>query len=83
MKCRYLLRLRNEKGRVIDKSGPKPFQFRLGAGEVIRAWDVAVAQMPKGSKWALLVPPELGYGRRGAPPDIPGNSTLYFEIEHC
>lgn len=37
--------------------------------------------MQKGGKRAMLVPPGMGYGRRGAPPDIPGNSTLYFEVE--
>jgi FKBP-type peptidyl-prolyl cis-trans isomerase len=55
--------------------------FRVGVGEVIKGWDVGVGSMKKGGKRAMLVPPALGYGRRGAPPDIPGNSTLYFEVE--
>ena len=55
--------------------------FRVGVGEVIRGWDVGVGSMQKGGKRAMLVPPEMGYGRRGSPPDIPGNSTLYFEVE--
>ncbi len=48
---------------------------------MIKGWDVGVGSMQKGGKRAMLVPPQLGYGRRGAPPDIPGNSTLYFEVE--
>lgn len=55
--------------------------FRVGVGEVIKGWDVGVGAMSKGCKRAMLVPPQMGYGRRGAPPDIPGNSTLYFEVE--
>ena len=47
----------------------------------IKGWDVGVGAMSKGCKRAMLVPPQMGYGRRGAPPDIPGNSTLYFEVE--
>jgi FKBP-type peptidyl-prolyl cis-trans isomerase len=53
----------------------------VGVGEVIKGWDVGVGAMSKGCKRAMLVPPQMGYGRRGAPPDIPGNSTLYFEVE--
>ena len=54
-----------------------------GVGEVIQGWDVGVGSMQKGGKRAMLVPPHLGYGRQGAPPDIPGQSTLYFEVELC
>ncbi|KAH7817357.1 putative FKBP-type peptidyl-prolyl cis-trans isomerase [Monocercomonoides exilis] len=59
----------------------KPFQFTLGAGEVIAGWEQGVALMSKGEISTIVIPPELGYGKRGAPPVIPPNSTLSFEIE--
>merc|ERR1712200_370101 len=59
----------------------KPFKFRLGAGEVIKGWDVGVAGMKVGGKRKLTIPPQMGYGSEGAMPDIPPNSTLMFEIE--
>ncbi|MBI2395640.1 MAG: FKBP-type peptidyl-prolyl cis-trans isomerase [Deltaproteobacteria bacterium] len=59
----------------------KPKSFRLGAGQVIRGWDLGVEGMKVGGKRKLLVPPQLGYGGAGAPPSIPGNATLVFEIE--
>lgn len=83
VKCKYVLRLNGPNGRVVDKSGPRGFSFRVGVGEVIKGWDVGVGAMQKGGKRAMLVPPAMGYGRQGAPPDIPGNSTLYFEVELC
>jgi FKBP-type peptidyl-prolyl cis-trans isomerase FkpA len=57
------------------------FQFTLGKGEVIKGWDQGVAGMRIGELRKLTIPPELGYGTRGFPPVIPGNSTLVFEVE--
>jgi FKBP-type peptidyl-prolyl cis-trans isomerase len=57
------------------------FQFTLGKGEVIKGWDQGVAGMKIGEVRKLTIPPELGYGARGFPPVIPGNSTLVFEVE--
>lgn len=58
-----------------------PFNFLLGAGQVIQGWDQGVAGMKVGGLRRLTVPPELGYGPMGYPPVIPGNSTLVFEVE--
>jgi len=69
-------------GTKFDSSvGGEPFSFRLGAGEVIEGWDRGVAGMKVGGRRKLTLPPELGYGARGAPPAIPGNATLVFEVE--
>jgi len=59
----------------------KPFEFNVGQGRVIKAWDEALSDMKKGEKRTLIVPPELGYGKRGYPPVIPPNSYLIFEVE--
>ena len=59
----------------------QPFNFTLGAGEVILGWDDGVAGMQVGGKRRLTVPPELGYGRRGIRGVIPPNATLVFEVE--
>jgi len=56
------------------------FKFTLGAGEVIKGWDAGVLGMQVGEEAALVVPPSLGYGKRGAPPEIPGDATLHFTV---
>jgi FKBP-type peptidyl-prolyl cis-trans isomerase FkpA len=59
----------------------QPFQFPLGAGRVIQGWDKGVAGMKIGEKRKLTIPPEMGYGSRGAGAVIPPNATLVFEVE--
>ena len=69
-------------GTKFDSSvGGEPFSFTLGAGEVIEGWDRGVAGMKVGGKRKLTLPPELGYGAAGAPPEIPPDATLVFEVE--
>ena len=57
------------------------FTFRLGAGQVIQGWDQGVAGMKIGEVRRVTIPPELGYGARGAGALIPGGATLVFEVE--
>ncbi len=59
----------------------EPYRFTVGAEQVIRAWDEGVRGMKVGGKRQLIVPPKLGYGDLGMPPDIPRMATLVFELE--
>ena len=64
-----------------DTPGAQPFTFQLGAGNVIPGWDQGVAGMKVGGRRQLTIPPELGYGEAGAPPDIAPNETLIFVVD--
>lgn len=64
-----------------SKDRDDPFSFPLGAGRVIRGWDEGVAGMQVGGVRKLTIPPDLGYGARGAGGVIPPNATLVFEVE--
>jgi FK506-binding nuclear protein len=69
-------------GKVFDSNtAGDAFRFVLGKGEVIKGWDLGVDGMAVGGSRKLTIPPNLAYGAKGAPPQIPPNASLVFEVK--
>lgn len=81
LSMRYIGKLeKNNKVFDSNKKG-KPFTFKLGSGEVIKGWDIGLAGMSVGGERRITIPSHLAYGSKGAGADIPGNSTLIFDVK--
>jgi FKBP-type peptidyl-prolyl cis-trans isomerase len=74
-----------DSGELIDSSkglfGESPFEFVVGVGQVVRGWDLALMDMKEREARRLVIPPDLGYGAKGAGGRIPGGATLFFEVQ--
>eukprot|EP01038_Epipyxis_sp_PR26KG_P016083 gene16083-21844_t len=79
IKMKYVGKLKSN-NKVFDASAKKPFQFKLGKGEVIKGWDIGCWGMAVGEQRRLTIPPEKAYGKSGSPPTIPSNATLVFDV---